>query len=276
MKVVHIPPGMPEAKCTMSTHVPDNLNAPLTQLLLSIADDKLLLGTRNSDWTGLGPILEEDIAFSHLAQDEMAHAQALYEFIAEMTGQRADDIALGRKPEEYRCATIVEVPDEFDWATAICRQFFCDHFDAIRLARLSNSNVKPLADLSRRIAAEEAVHVQHSDSWVQRLGAAGGEARARMQKALDALAPQAAMLWEPFQGEDVLAPAGAYPRRQGSDFAAWSTALAAITRGAGLTLNLQPPVPSMRGGRRGVHSEHLQPLLDEMCEVYRTDPGAAW
>jgi ring-1,2-phenylacetyl-CoA epoxidase subunit PaaC len=264
------------------TTVPSHLKAPLTQLLLSIADDKLLLGTRNSDWTGLAPILEEDIAFSHLAQDEMAHAQAIYEFIAEMNGPgnpggRADDIALGRSPQEYRCASIVEVPDEFDWATAICRQFFCDHFDAMRFTRLSQSNIKPLADLSRRIAAEEAVHVQHSDSWMQRLGRAGGEARSRLQKAIDALAPHASMLWEQIEGEEALAAADAYPRDATTDFNAWRDTLNRITTAANLNLNLQPPPPlSTRGGRRGSHTQHLKPLLDEMCEVYRTDPGATW
>jgi ring-1,2-phenylacetyl-CoA epoxidase subunit PaaC len=260
------------------TTVPSHLKVPLTQLLLSIADDKLLLGTRNSDWTGLGPILEEDIAFSHLAQDEMAHAQALYEFIAEMNGPggRADDIALGRSLQEYRCASIVEVPDEFDWATAICRQFFCDHFDALRFARLSQSNIKPLADLSRRIAAEEAVHLQHSDSWVQRLGRAGGEARSRLQKALDALAPHASMLWEQVEGEEALAAADAYPRGTTTDFNAWRDALERIAGAANLKLNIQPPPTTMRGGRRGAHTENLKPLLDEMCEVYRTEPGAAW
>jgi ring-1,2-phenylacetyl-CoA epoxidase subunit PaaC len=257
-------------------NIAPNIKAPLTQLLLSIADDKLLLGTRNSDWTGLAPILEEDIAFSHLAQDEMAHAQALYEFIGEMNGERADDLALGRSSQAYRCATIVEMPDEFDWATALCRQFFCDHFDQFRFARLSQSNIKPLADLSRRIAAEEAVHVQHSDSWVKRLGAAQGEARARMQKAVDALAPHAAMLWEQVEGEDALAAADAYPRGSGLDFAAWRGQLTRVTDYAGLRLDLQPPSPASRGGRNGVHSPHLKPLLDEMGEVYRTEPGAAW
>ena len=257
-------------------NVPPNIKAPLTQLLLSIADDKLLLGTRNSDWTGLGPILEEDIAFSHLAQDEMAHAQALYEFIGEMNGTRADDIALGRPPDEYRCASIVEVPDEFDWATAIARQFFCDHFDAIRFARLSQSSIKPLADLSRRIAAEEAVHVQHSDSWIARLGAAGGESRARLQKALDVLAPLASMLWERVDGEDALATSNVYPGGAGHDFGAWREALQRMTQAGGRKLDLQPPAPQARGGRRGEHTQHLKPLLDEMGEVYRTEPGAAW
>src|SRR5436190_22337568 len=146
----------------MTQQLPDHLKPPLVQLLLAIADDKLILGHRNSDWTGLGPILEEDIAFSHLAQDEIAHAQALYEFVGSLLGRRADDLAFGRTPEQFRCAAIVEVPDEFDWATAICRQFFCDHIDRVRFEALSRSSHKPLADLSRRIAAEEKVHEEHS------------------------------------------------------------------------------------------------------------------
>ena len=126
--------------------LPEQLKEPLTHLLLALADDKLMLGHRNSDWTGLGPILEEDIAFSHLAQDEIAHAQAIYEFIGNMIkpgAGGADELAFGRTPEEYRCAHIVEVPDEFDWATAMARKFYCDHFDLLRLNRLAESTTNP-------------------------------------------------------------------------------------------------------------------------------------
>ena len=102
--------------------IPPHLTAPFTDLLLSIADDKLLLGHRNSDWTGLAPILEEDIAFSALAQDEIAHAQAFYEIVGSINGRGADAIAFGRAPEAYRCATLVEPSDAFDWARALVRQ----------------------------------------------------------------------------------------------------------------------------------------------------------
>ena len=87
----------------------EDLKGPLLELLLSVADDKLLLGHRNSDWTGLGPILEEDIAFSSMAQDEIAHAQALYERAGELVGKTADQLAFGRDPDAYRCATITEL-----------------------------------------------------------------------------------------------------------------------------------------------------------------------
>ena len=119
------------------------------QLLLAIADDKLMLGHRNSDWTGLGPILEEDIAFSALAQGDIAHAQALYEHVAKLTGSNADQIAFGRTPDAYRCAAIVETHDDFDWAYALARQFYCAHCDAVRFARLSESNDTTLAALAK-------------------------------------------------------------------------------------------------------------------------------
>src|SRR5688572_30079963 len=109
--------------------LPDDLKQPLADLLLSVADDKFILGHRNADWTGLAPILEEDIAFSALAQDEIAHAAALYEMVAQLRGTTADRLAYGRKPDEYRCCALVELSDAFNWATALCRNFFCDHFD---------------------------------------------------------------------------------------------------------------------------------------------------
>jgi len=255
---------------------PDHLKQPLATLLLALADDKLILGHRNSDWTGLGPILEEDIAFSHMAQDEMAHAQAIYDFVGQIIGKSADELAFGRKPDEFRCAHIVEVPDEFDWATAMARKFYCDHFDLLRLQRLSQSTLKPLADLSRRIADEEQLHVTHVDGWMKRLGHGGSESRARLQNALDALAPHAGWLFEPFDGLKALVDAKVYP---GSDFTmadAWTKSLQDVASEADLRVTIEFGSPDSKRGRRGVHTPHLKELLDEMCEVYRIEPGAAW
>ena len=256
--------------------IPEELKPKLADLLLATADDKLMLGHRNSDWTGLAPILEEDIAFSSLAQDELAHASALYEFAGTLLGATSDELAFGRSPEEYKCASIVEVPDEFDWATAICRQFFCDHYDLLRLNRLARSSCKPLADLASRIAAEEQVHVEHSNAWVIRLGRGTDDARQRMQNAIDRLAQIATCLFEPLDGLKSLIDAGLYP---GSDFEmydTWTSRIQDILKQAGLTMNVEIGDPEDKGGRRGVHTEHLKPLLDEMCEVYRTEPGVAW
>jgi len=248
----------------------------LANLLLACADDKLMLGHRNSDWTGLAPILEEDIAFSSIAQDEMAHAQALYELAGTLLGKTADELAFGREPKAYRCARIVEVPDEFDWGTAIARQFFCDHFDRLRLARMAESSYKPLADLAKRLVAEEQVHVQHVDAWIHHLGGGNEDSNAHLQKSLDALSPLAPLLFEKTEGHDELVAEGLYPGVDLAMYDEWKNELERVARESNLTLALEAPEPDAADARRGGHSEHFEGLLDEMCEVYRIEPGAAW
>lgn len=256
--------------------LPEHLKKPFVTMLLAAADDKLFLGHRNSEWTGLGPILEEDIAFSSLAQDDMAHASALYELAGSIDGRSADQLAFGRTAEQYRCAAIVEVPDEFDWATAIARRFFCNHFDLLRLTRFSQSAYKPLSDLARRLVAEQQVHVTHVDDWVIRLGTGTPESHKRMQQAMDAIGPLAPELFEPLDDLKPLVDAGLYP---GSDFTMydeWTATVEHVLGQAHLSAQMEVGSPEDRGGRRGVHTQYLAPMLDEMCEVYRLEPKAAW
>src|SRR5262245_463037 len=188
--------------------VPNELKQPLVELLLSVADDKFILGHRNADWTGLAPIIEEDIAFSSLSQDEISHATVLYQIVAGLLGTTPDKLAYGRKPEDYRCAELVELSDEFNWAMAVCRNFFCDHLDALRLGRLAQSSYKPVAELCARLAAEEQIHVHHVDGLVQRLGSGSPEAHLKMQSALNQLTPLASGLLEPTPGLEKLEAAG--------------------------------------------------------------------
>ena len=258
------------------TEIEEKLRGPLVGLLLALADDKLVLGHRNSDWTGLAPILEEDIAFSSLAQDEIAHAQAVYGLVADLVGGRGDDVAFGRRPAEFRSAAIVELPDDFDWAFAICRQFFCDHCDRLRLRRMAGSSYPPLAALAARMAAEEQVHVEHADAWIRRLGSGTDESRQRMQSALGRLAGVAGGLFEPVEGQPELESAGLYPPAEIDTREQWARELVDVVKDTGLTLKLDGADARPAGGRRGAHTEHLVPLLDEMCEVYRIEPQAAW
>lgn len=257
------------------TELSTDLQPPLIDLLLAVADDKLVLGSRNSDWTGLAPLLEEDIAFSALAQDEIGHAATLYQLIAPWLYTTPDKLAYGRRPQEYRCAAIVEAPDDFDWAAAIVRQFFCDNFDGLRLARLARSSYEPLAKLTARLLAEERIHVAHANSWLTRLGRGGDESRTRMQAALDRLAPLAPGLFEPTRDVALLESAGVYPP-QGDMFAQWRDGLLATARDAGLRLKLDAPDPAAIGGRRGRHSPDFVPLLTELTEVFSLEPDGAW
>ncbi len=261
----------------MTALSPDQTLA-LRELLLSLADDKLFLGHRNADWTGLAPILEEDIAFSALAQDDLAHAGALYEFIAAMamTQGDADQVAYGRKPEEYRCCALVEIADEFDWSVAIARQFFCDHFEMLRLGRLARSAHGELASLARRILSEERLSLGHADAWIHRLGKANVESRDRIQAALDRLAPLAASMFEPTAGLAALESSGLYPRGSGDMFAEWLGTMENLVREAGLTITIEPWPANQRGGRSGVHSPAFAEMLSELSEVYRVEPEARW
>lgn len=262
-----------------TTTIDQHLIDPLTKLILAVADDKLMLGHRSSDWTGLAPILEEDIAFSSISQDNVAHALNLYEIAAELLNTNADTLAFGREPAQYHCAAIVEVPDEFNWATAMARQFFCAHFDLLRYSRLAASKYQPLANLAARLMAEQKVQTEHINTWIQRLGEGTDDSRSRLQSAFDALSPIAPMLFEPVDEQAELESAGWYPLAVDEAdpmFNTWKIRLGEIAQKANLTIILTPPDPNEIGGRRGKHSEYFTELLDEMCEVYRLEPNGTW
>jgi ring-1,2-phenylacetyl-CoA epoxidase subunit PaaC len=157
-------------------------------LLLEIADDELILGWRDSEWTGIAPFLEEDVAFSSIAQNEIGHARALYELVARELGTTADELAFDRSPEEYRCAPLVEVR-LLDWEKTIARHYLYEEADAIRLERLKQSDDPEVAALAAKIDREEAYHRMHAQMWFERL-----RDEPRFTAALDELRPQAEAL----------------------------------------------------------------------------------
>ena len=139
-----------------------------TDLLLAIADDELILGWRNSEWTGIAPFLEEDVAFSSIAQNEIGHARALYELAAVELGTTADELAFDRAPDEYRSAPLVELR-RLEWARTIARHWLYELADEIRLAALKASDDAEIAGLAAKMDREEAYHRMHADMWVERL-----------------------------------------------------------------------------------------------------------
>src|SRR5436189_2807200 len=161
-----------------------------TQRLLEIADDELILGWRNSEWTGIAPLLEEDVAFSSIAQNEIGHARALYELAARDLGTTADELAFDRSPEEYRCAPLVELR-LMDWERTIARHYLYETADALRLEQLRQSDDPEVAGLAAKIDREEAYHRMHAEMWVGRL-----QAEPRFTAAVEELWPQAVVLVE--------------------------------------------------------------------------------
>src|SRR5215218_3391921 len=138
------------------------------QQLLEYADDELILGWRDSEWTGIAPFLEEDVAFSSIAQNEVGHARALYELAARELGTTADELAFDRSPDEYRSAPFVE-PRLLDWAQTIARHVLYEAADEIRLESLKQSENDDVAGLAAKMDREEAYHRIHAQMWQERL-----------------------------------------------------------------------------------------------------------
>ncbi|HEX6490434.1 MAG TPA: 1,2-phenylacetyl-CoA epoxidase subunit PaaC [Gaiellaceae bacterium] len=156
------------------------------QRLLELADDELILGWRNSEWTGIAPVLEEDVAFSSIAQNEIGHARALYELAAGELGVTADELAFDRQPDEYRCAQLAELRLVPDWARTIARHYLYETADQLRIEALKAGDDRELAGLAAKIDREEAYHRLHARMWFERL-----QDDPRVQAALEELWPYA-------------------------------------------------------------------------------------
>ena len=246
----------------------------IRDLLFKMADDALILGHRNSEWTGLGPILEEDIAFSSMAQDKLGHALALYTLLHDLGDKDPDALAFNRAEKDFKCCHLVEYPiGEYDFS--LMRHFLFDTSEALRYGMLSESSFAPLAKISRKFRGEIRYHTMHADVWIRQLGSANEESRARVQSALNECFPLALGIFEKSDFEDALSAQGVFPGEAALQDA-WLRHITPILESAGLIVpdaaNLNPSY----GGRKGFHTEYLKPLLDEMTEVYKIDPGAEW
>lgn len=251
------------------------MNEAIKDLLYRIADDELIIGHRNSEWTGLGPILEEDIAFSSIAQDQIGHALANYTLLNEHFGESVPDvIAFSRNEKEFHCSQLVELPIG-DYAFSLMRHFLFDHAESLRYAALMESSFAPLAALAKKIKGELKYHVLHADLWVKKLGAGTEESHARMQSALNEVFPYALGMFEPSKFEEELVKEHIAPGETELQ-TRWLEAITPILERANLQLPKLPIAERVYGGRQGYHSEYLQPLIDEMTEVYRLDSAATW
>jgi ring-1,2-phenylacetyl-CoA epoxidase subunit PaaC len=211
----------------------------VNELLLGLADDELILGWRDSEWTGIAPMLEEDVAFSSIAQNEIGHARAVYELLAD----DADVLAFDRKPEEYRCAPLVEL-HLLDWGRTIARRCLYEAADEIRIAGLMEDDDARVAGLAAKINREEAYHRMHAEMWRERLAGTP-----QFQAAVEELWPYAVGLLQPDQHE-------------------------ALAARVSMTL---PSNGLLLGKERGTHTDELAELWNEMTMVRRSAPaGTQW
>jgi len=208
------------------------------QELLRLADDELVLGWRNSEWTGIAPFLEEDVAFSSIAQTEIGHARAWYELAAKELGTDADALAFDRDPDEYLCAPLVELPLVGDWARTIARHWLYETADRIRIHVVLDSTNRDVAGLAERIEREEAYHRMHAEMWAEHL-----RDEPKFREAVDEL---------------------------------WPYALGVLSEEQRPLLCQAFERDEAEAIERDEQSEELRPLWEEMTMVRRSVPGATW
>jgi len=252
---------------TLSPELRDALVARLT----AMADDELVLGHRDSEWTGHAPILEEDIALANIAQDEIGHALLWLGARSALDGSDPDALAFRRPAGAWRNARLLELP-KGDWAFTMLRQFLFDTFEAELLARLQPSTYPPLAEAAAKAAKEEVFHLRHTSLWVERLARGTEESSRRLGAALERAWPYLPQLWEPLEGDARLVEAGIFPAADELRSAVLDRIGTALT-GLGLEIPDAPPNP----GGRDRHTEDLVTMLIDMQAVARADPEAtAW
>jgi ring-1,2-phenylacetyl-CoA epoxidase subunit PaaC len=288
---------------------------PRLTLLFALADDELILGHRHSEWTGWAPHIEEDLAFSSIAQDEMAHARLLYQLATQagLDGRDEDALALGRQPGEYRNAVLCERPNA-DWGYSVARQYLYDTADAVRLECLADSAWPELAGIVRILQLEETYHVDHATAWFERLARGPVTGRQRFAEGLIAAIGEAVALFEPLPDEEQLVADGVLPASNEELLGRWLERLGDALEAASLDFVLEHHGPRTgemvptssgeietagedltapglvrrdgrwmheggfagAGGRRGRHSEDFLPLWEEMTNLHRSFPGARW
>ncbi len=253
--------------------------------LLHLADNALVLGERNAEWCGHGPILEEDIALSNVSLDLIGQARLLYHRVAALKGGDCteDKLAYFRDTHEFGNYTLLELPHHgplsgyakagLDYATTIVRNFLYSALMALLWEALEKSTDADLAAIAAKSQKEVRYHLRHSRDWLVRLGDGTDESHARTQAAVDHLLPYTREFWagSPAESAAIAAGIGVDPNALKSD---WDAIVDAALAAA--TLQRPPSGGYVPEGKQGIHSEHLGYLLAEMQSLARAHPNGVW
>ena len=271
----------------MSTHQPINSStSQLLNYLLHLGDNALILSQRNSEWCGHGPVLEQDIAITNISLDLIGQARNFYQYTAEIINQKAspeggglegaateDSLAYLRTEREFKNLLLVEQPNG-DWAVTTLRQFFFSNYQYLLYRQLQQSNDAQIAAIAEKALKEVTYHVRWSSEWVIRLGDGTEESRDRMLAATDEL-------WR-FTGEifiPVSYETDAVKNGYGTDVTLlqkeWMQKIKDVFEEATLPMPKEN-IYMQRGGKDGIHTEHLGYILAEMQYLQRVYPGCEW
>jgi phenylacetate-CoA oxygenase, PaaI subunit len=251
----------------------DNRN--FSDYILHLADNVLILGQRNSEWCGHGPVLEQDIAITNISLDLIGQARSLYQYAAELVGNGAteDTLAYLRDARQFKNCLLVEQPNG-DWAHTITRQFLFSVYQRLLYTKLLQHSDSRLAAIAEKSLKEVTYHVRWSSEWVIRLGDGTAESNERMCKAVETLWPYTGELFLPSSYEAALGKEG-LAVNVSSLQADWEQQVREIFSEA--TLPYPPSgIWMQRGGKEGIHTEHLGYILAEMQFMQRAYPGLEW
>jgi ring-1,2-phenylacetyl-CoA epoxidase subunit PaaC len=240
----------------------------LAELVLTVADDEFIIGFWDSEWTGIAPMLEEDVATSSIAQDEIGHARALYELLGELTGQDPDRIAYGRGPEDFRHAALLNHA-RGDWAFSVARRYLYETADAVRLGALARSTHQPLALLAGKMRREETYHLLHAEAWLRRLADRTPE---RLADAVSTLWADAQEVFAPLTGEPALLRAGLLPEPMATLHSEWHERVRPVLEP--IAGDLPAIAPTSDGRER--RTDPFRWLHGEFTSVSGSEAGATW
>ena len=253
---------------------PDEGQEAFFETLLRLGDSTLILGHRVSEWCGHSPALEEDIALANVALDLIGQTRMWLGLAGEVEGKgrSADDLAYLRDAWDFRNLLIVERPNG-DFGHTLMRQFLFDAFHFELLKALAGSKDKRVAEIAEKAAKEVAYHLERSSDLVVRLGDGTDESHRRMQDALDALWAYTGEMFVSDAKDAQVAAAGLMPD-PASLKPAWEATVRDVLTAA--TLTIPADGFAHKGGKNGVHTEHLGYILADMQFLQRAYPGATW
>ncbi len=241
---------------------------------LRFGDNAMVLGQRLTHWISRSPTIELDIAFGNLSLDLIGQANLFYELAGKLegNGRSADDLAFLRDASEYYNVQLVEQPNG-NFADTMMRQLLYVTYADLVFETMKTSPQKDLAAIAEKAQKEMIYHVRQAGEWVVRLGDGTDESHGKCQAALDNMWPWSHELFAYDDVDEAMVEQGVLPSAEHLK-TQWLESLGEVFKRAGLIIRDDNWMPG--GGRKGLHSEHLSYILEEMQVLPRTHPGAQW
>jgi len=252
----------------------------LTELLYQLGDDDFIISYRGSEWLGLAPHIEEDVAYSSITQNTMGHAAMYYQLLEDLGEGTADELSKGRKPAERRSSVYLEKVNgtgdyveepEYDWALAVVRNFLYETLKRVKLEALTESSYEPLRQTAHKVLMEQSYHLAHWKLWIEQLQDSTEVAKTKIKNRLDEA-------WKEFGDALTYGPKAEDIVKFGLSIDEKTLQERWLERVNEVLATKYDSIPEkgLGDGRAGDHKEDLEQAFSIFSEVYMSDPQAAW